>query len=136
MSSDLDATPSDQEATSIPDVTSRIVRNKDLYQLGVLLIELWYGHTMQALHKTDDGPISTGVPATDLMTAWNTADRLIEELYAEAGSKYADAVGRCIRCDFDQCQRSDLTDPELLRAVHDGVYLPLKESYDFMYTEE
>jgi hypothetical protein len=106
---------------------SRIIRNQTLFALGTTLIELWYGKSIQELHKPEDGPKG----CDDFMTTWNTADRLVEELYLDAGAKYGDAVRRCIRCDFDRRDTS-LGDGMFQRAVYDGVVAQLKENLDFL----
>ncbi|KAF2176892.1 hypothetical protein K469DRAFT_605562 [Zopfia rhizophila CBS 207.26] len=124
---------SNQPSTkSIPASMSRIIRNQTLYALGISLIELWYGKPLSELHRPDDGPQGTGDPRIDLMTEWNTADRLVDELYSEAGAKYSDAVRRCIRCDFDR-RSSCLEDTTFQRDVYQGVVAPLKENFDFLY---
>jgi hypothetical protein len=118
--------------TGFPSSMSRIIRNQPLYALGVALIELWYGKTISELHQDHDGPQNTGIPQVDLMTEWNSADRLVDELYNEAGGKYSDAVRRCIRCDFDS-RASSLGDVRFQRDVYQGVVAQLKENYEFMF---
>lgn len=104
---------------------NRIIRNQTLYALGISLIELWYGQPLSALRREEDKA------ETEEMTEWNSADRLAEELYNEAGGRYSDAVRRCIRCDFNQ-RASKLTDLGFQRAVYEGVVAQLKETLDFM----
>lgn len=111
---------------------TRIIRNRTLYALGVSLIELWYKTPIQKLHKLEDGPLKTGDARIDLMTEFNTADRLVDELYYEAGGKYGDAVRRCIRCDFDR-RASSLEDAAFQKDVYQGVVSQLKENFDFQY---
>ncbi|KAF1829055.1 hypothetical protein BDW02DRAFT_651632 [Decorospora gaudefroyi] len=121
--------------TATPDMPTSmrcIIRNQPLYALGVALIELWYGKPLLELHKAEDGPKDTGNIQTDLMTEFSTADRLVEELYSEAGGKYGDAVRRCIRCDFDRRSRS-LGDVQFQKDVYRGVVAQLKENYEFMF---
>ena len=60
----------------------RIIRNKKLYPLAIILITLWYGQTLQQLQRLEDSKIETD---NNLMTAWNTADHLVNELHSEAG---------------------------------------------------
>ncbi|RYP64022.1 hypothetical protein DL769_006802 [Monosporascus sp. CRB-8-3] len=115
-----------RSSTSTPPWIRRIIRNQTLYALGVSLIELWYGKPMSQLHKPEDGPLG------DSMTEFNTADRLVDELYNEAGGKYSDAVRRCIRCDFDR-RANSLEDIAFQRAVYEGVVAQLKENFDFLY---
>jgi hypothetical protein len=118
--------------TGMPTSMSRIVRTQPLYALGVALIELWYGKPISELHQDNDGPHNTSIPQVDLMTEWNSADRLVDELYNEAGGKYSDAVRRCIRCDFDS-RASSLGDVRFQRDVYQGVVAQLKENYEFMF---
>jgi hypothetical protein len=115
----------------VPASMSRIIRNQTLYALGVSLIELWYGKALHELHKPEDGELSGDV-LVNLMTEWNTADRMVDELYQEAGQKYSDAVRRCIRCDFDR-RASSLEDATFQKAVYHGVVSQLKENFDFLY---
>ncbi|RYP66475.1 hypothetical protein DL770_008797 [Monosporascus sp. CRB-9-2] len=99
---------------------------KTTYHHPFVSHELWYGKPMSQLHKPEDGPLG------DSMTEFNTADRLVDELYSEAGGKYSDAVRRCIRCDFD-CRANSLEDIAFQRAVYEGVVAQLKENFDFLY---
>ncbi|KAH8690916.1 hypothetical protein BGW36DRAFT_364465 [Talaromyces proteolyticus] len=117
---------------TFPASMGRIIRNRTLYALGISLIELWYGKPLPELYKPEDGPQGTGDPRIDLMTGWNTADRLVDELYSEAGGKYSDAVRRCIRCDFDR-RSSSLEDAAFQRDVYQGVVAQLQENFDFLY---
>ncbi|RYO94236.1 hypothetical protein DL762_000483 [Monosporascus cannonballus] len=117
----------DQRSSTItPPGMRRIIRNQTLYALGVSLIELWYGKSISQLHKPEDGPLG------DSMTEFITADRLVDELYNEAGGKYSDAVRRCVRCDFDR-RANSLEDIAFQRAVYEGVVAQLKENFDFLY---
>ncbi|OAL55261.1 hypothetical protein IQ07DRAFT_160947 [Pyrenochaeta sp. DS3sAY3a] len=116
----------------MPASMSRIIRNQTLYALGVALIELWYGKALAELRRDGDGPCGVGGEQLDFMTEWNVADRLVDDLYSEAGGKYSDAVRRCIRCDFDR-RASSLEDAQFQRAVYQGVVTQLKENYEFLY---
>ncbi|KAF2801194.1 hypothetical protein K505DRAFT_412465 [Melanomma pulvis-pyrius CBS 109.77] len=107
----------ESEASSSTN-TLRAVRNRTLFALGVLLIELYYGKALEELRE----PTDTSGPVAD----WNTADRLVDTLYSEAGFRYASAVRRCIRCDFD-CRESDLSDDKFKEAVYTGVVMLLEE---------
>lgn len=99
----------------------RIIRNQTLYSLGILLIELWYGKSMEQLQAPLDVDCA-GTPGV----AWCTAERLVDnELEFEAGKRYSDAVRRCIRCDFDRSDMS-LDNESFQQAVFEGVVLPLE----------
>lgn len=101
-----------------------MVRNKSLFALGVLLIELSYGKPLESLREPCDmGP--NGLQ--NQYTAWLTASRLIKsrEISHREGSSYADAVRRCIKCDFDQIDDT-LDDRDFRKAYVEGVVLPLQ----------
>ncbi|KAH7073645.1 hypothetical protein BKA63DRAFT_37766 [Paraphoma chrysanthemicola] len=118
--------------SSLPSQRSCIIRNQTLYALGIALIELYYRKPMAELHKDSDGLQNTGNELQDLVTEFNTAIRLADELLSEAGAKYSDAVRRCIRCDFDQ-RASNLQDPKFQRAVYQGVVAQLQENYEYLF---
>ncbi|KAH7385868.1 hypothetical protein BKA66DRAFT_569191 [Pyrenochaeta sp. MPI-SDFR-AT-0127] len=101
----------------------RVIRNQTLFTLGILLIELLYGKSIEELQSRRDLDCD-GTPGV----AWCTAERLIEdEIEYEAGPRYLDAVRRCIRCDFNR-KDSSLDDEDFQRAVFDGVVAPLEKT--------
>jgi hypothetical protein len=101
----------------------RVIRNQTLFALGILLIELCLGKPFEELRLpselNDDG---TPHPTSD----WITADRLVEDVYLEGGSRYGDAVRRCIRCDFDR-RETNLEDENFQQAVYEGVVALLED---------
>lgn len=112
--------------------TNRVIRNQSLYALGVALIELYYWKPILDLRQDINGPANTGDAFSDLMTGFNTADRLAEALLSEAGAKYSDAVRRCVRCDFDQ-HASSLEDTRFQKAIFQGVVARLQENYRYLF---
>lgn len=129
----VDKTHQANPSGSMPGLMSRIIRNQTLYSLGVLLIEIWYGKTLDELHLPEDGPLHTQDTPQQAIARWNTADRLLNDLYDEAGAKYTEAVRRCIRCDFADGLASDLDNVNFQNAVYQGVVFQLKENLDFLY---
>lgn len=123
------SSPSSQR--TIPKHLGRMIRNQPLFALGIALIELWYGESLSELHEHEDGPLDPPDLQSSLLTRFNTADRLADELADDAGTKYSDAVRRCIRCDFS-LRVNSLEDVQFQKAVFQGVVAKLKESYDFM----
>jgi hypothetical protein len=100
-----------------------IIRNQTLFTLGILLIELLYGSSINELQTAQDLNCQ-GTPGV----VWCTAERLIEEeITLEAGQPYSDAVRRCIRCDFNR-KTSSLDDQDFQQAVFDGVVAPLEKT--------
>lgn len=100
------------------------VRNKSIFALGVLLIELWFGQSLEDLRKPEDYGSHHQV---NHITDFSTARRLSEDIYREAGDWYGDAVRRCIYCEFDQ-RHNSLDSQALKEAVHRGVVAPLEEN--------
>jgi hypothetical protein len=101
----------------------RVIRNQTLFTLGVLLIELLYGMSIEELQVPRDIDCQ-GTPGV----VWCTAERLIdEEIALEAGQHYSNAVRRCIRCDFNR-QSSSLDDQDFQQAVYNGVVAPLEKT--------
>lgn len=93
----------------------RWIRNPTLFALGVLLIELCLGKPISELQ----GPHESN-SEFNLNSTWIAADRLVEVVYLEGGTRYGDAVRHCIRCDFDQ-QETSLEDERFQDAVYNGV---------------
>ncbi|MCJ1423360.1 hypothetical protein MMC29_001243 [Sticta canariensis] len=100
------------------------VRNKSIFALGILLIELWFGQPLEDLRKPEDFGSHSQV---NHVTDFATARRLSEIIYREAGDWYGDAVRRCIYCEFDQ-RHNSLDSQALKEAVHRGVVTPLEKN--------
>ncbi|KAL9116231.1 MAG: hypothetical protein Q9227_000602 [Pyrenula ochraceoflavens] len=119
--------PDGQLQIAGPSGINRAIRNPLLFALGVLLIELCLGRPLEELKlpeekaSSDDG--SSLWPTT---LDWIAADRLVEDVYQKWGSRYGDAVRRCIRCDFDR-RGASLEDEDFQSAVYDGVVSLLED---------
>jgi hypothetical protein len=119
---------SPQKGKSTPSqrTTSRVIRNQTLFALGVLLIELWYGQPLEELQSASDLN-HQGTPGI----AWCTATRIAEEeLEFQAGKRYADAVRRCIRCEFGEHRSADLQSERFQQAVFEGVVVPIEKTLE------
>jgi hypothetical protein len=101
-----------------------IIRNKSVFDLGVLLIELCFNKSLEQMQTPDDLDDDGKVNS---YTNLATANRLIPEVYAEAGVKYGDAVRRCVHCDFDQREETFESD-EFRQAVYQRVVAPLEDN--------
>ncbi|KAL9118228.1 MAG: hypothetical protein Q9187_005227, partial [Circinaria calcarea] len=60
-------------------------RNKTLFALGVVLIELSLGRSIESLRDSEDPLGSDGSP--NIHTTWHTANRLIDVVYDENGKR-------------------------------------------------
>ena len=102
----------------------RIIRNETLFTLGVLLIELWYGKSIEELQIPADRDCE-GTPGV----VWCTADRLVDEIEFQAGKRYSEAVRRCVRCDFDRKDLS-LDSESFQQAMYNGVVALLERTWE------
>ncbi|KAF2492766.1 hypothetical protein BU16DRAFT_592578 [Lophium mytilinum] len=105
---------------------NKLVRNPWLFALGVLLIELCYGMSIEDLGTSEDGGSEGGVASSEFFTALRIAQD--DGIYTEAGERYGDAVRRCIHCDFDQ-RVTNLDAEEFRQAVYDRVIASLEADW-------
>ena len=106
------------------------LRNVTLFALGKVLIELCLGQPLETLRGPEDPVDASG--KANLLTDWSTANRLTEAVYSEAGTRYGDAVRRCLHCEFDQ-RYTNLEDDAFRQAVYDGVVAPLEDDVKAFY---
>jgi hypothetical protein len=101
------------------------IRNGTIFALGIALIELCFGKVIEDL-RTDEKLGEDGL-LNDL-TQLSIARRLLEEreIHDRAGTRYEDAVRRCIFCEFDQ-HSNTLEKSEFRRAVFEKVVTLLEE---------
>jgi hypothetical protein len=99
------------------------VRNAWVYALGIFLIELCLGQTVTQLREPQDEILGGKVP---LLTEFNTAIRLIDEVVDQAGLRYGTAVSRCVRCNFD-VRVYDLDNTKFCQVVYQKVVALLEE---------
>ena len=75
---------------------SNQIRNKTLFALGILLIELCINRSFEEFRQQGD----TGSTATTMLDDFKIAESKIDEVYNQAGDSYGYAVQRCLRCEF------------------------------------
>ncbi|CAD6571137.1 MAG: hypothetical protein ASARMPREDX12_004140 [Alectoria sarmentosa] len=110
------------EASSAPaKVSWTPVRNESIFNLGVLLLELSYGKSLDTFQSPDDPP---------MFTEYAIASRLVDHLAEEESSGYVDAARACIFCDFGTKVKTSSLDNEAFRqAVYDDVLVPLEDDW-------
>lgn len=106
------------------------IRNPALLALGILLIEIICGQTIDSMRTPEDSQgsftIDTTNPGTNtLLSDYMVARRLLSQVY-EASSNYGSAVRRCINGDFPR-QKLDLDDEDFRQEVYSGVVSLLEE---------
>lgn len=98
-----------------------LVRNRSIFSLGIILIELWFGKSLKEHHLVTSGAMND---PDSIAEKSKIARVVLDEVYQEAGLWYGDAVRRCLFCEFDQRDTS-LKVLSMVEAVHQGVYMPL-----------
>jgi hypothetical protein len=104
------------------------IQNPTIFSLGILLIEICLGHALSDLRTIEDCNTEAEIKEPNLATDYATAIRLLdsEKILVESGESYADAVRRCISCNFGPT-KTDLEDNDFRQAVYSGVVAPLEE---------
>lgn len=108
------------------------IRNRVLFTLGVLLVELCLNTTLDGLRKENrDSSMagSLGLEYTEL-DEYELADRQSDRVYLDAGQSYGYAVQRCLRCEFpgrDSMKSFDFE--QFRRHFFNGVVAPVHATY-------
>lgn len=105
-------------------------RNLTLFCLGIVLIEITLGRTMESMRTKDDPLNANG--ESDMLTRLSIARRVLEmgTISREAGLRYGEVVYRCIWSEFGVLN-TNLKNDEFRRAVYDGIIAPLEEDLKF-----
>ena len=107
-----------------------IIPNLTIFSLGIVLTEISLGLALETMRRTSD--FFDPTDETNVLNDYATAIRLVDVVYSEAGTRYGDAVRRCLRCDFDQ-RSTSLSDDGFRQAVYDGVVAPLEDDFRDFY---
>lgn len=118
------AYPPQSSFTSVSEQTGRNASTKSIQALGIMLLELCFGETIedQPIRSKYLGPDGQPNDMTDFCTAqhWLQHDAL-----GEAGPDYFEAIRRCLFCAFGP-RSTDLADDELRAAIYCEVVEPLE----------
>ncbi|KAL4912144.1 hypothetical protein BDW62DRAFT_206747 [Aspergillus aurantiobrunneus] len=99
------------------------IQNEILLPLAVALIELSLGKTISALYRADDqDPVEPQIH-------FNTATRVLRNVYCESGSNYGDVVKECLYWSRNKGERFE--DPQFDESVFDTVVSPLLKDFDY-----
>lgn len=120
--------------TSLSDATTRktkalpYIHNTTIFALGILLIEICLGRALGDLRTLEDCTSEEEINKPSMAADYATAVRLLdtEKILVESGESYADAVRRCISCNFGPT-KTDLESDDFRQAVYSGVVAPLEE---------
>ncbi|KAK0710659.1 hypothetical protein B0H67DRAFT_646098 [Lasiosphaeris hirsuta] len=118
---------------------TRQIRNRGLFTLGILLVELCLGKTFEQIHQEaqeDDlsslpgraGEISS-TPAPP--SVYDIATELIDTIFANEGDLYGNAVQRCLRCEFPgRDVTKDFSFQTFRKDFLDGVVAPIQATFE------
>lgn len=116
------AYPGGIAATEVPESRGSPVRNRSIFGLGVLLLELAVGRSIDCF-KNSEQPI----PSEDFLIA----SQLLDELKDNEGPGYLDAAQACIFCNFgSKAKILDLVNDSFRQAVYEDVIVPLESDLE------
>ncbi|KAL3473402.1 hypothetical protein BJX99DRAFT_261331 [Aspergillus californicus] len=102
---------------------SNKLQNEVLLPLAVALIELSLGKTISAMYREDDQHPS------EAQVRFNTATRVLMDVYYESGSNYGDVVKECLY--WSRGRGEQFGDPLFDESVFDTVVSPLLKDFDY-----
>ncbi|KAL9045155.1 MAG: hypothetical protein Q9214_001764 [Letrouitia sp. 1 TL-2023] len=104
------------------------IRNKSIFCLGVLLLELSRNKSLKYFVTANDPPKFTDF--------W-VARRVVDELGDEEGMNYLSATRACINCDFGgRIPKPSLDNDAFRQAVYRDVIVPLEEELEFFCNQK
>ncbi|KAF1986003.1 hypothetical protein K402DRAFT_421580 [Aulographum hederae CBS 113979] len=118
ISRTTDAKP-ESEYGPPPAYTTYSNKNTVLLALGIMLLELYFGHTNEALEKADG--------ATDPLMMWATAHQWASTEKENLPAAFLDAITHCLRCFGDPS--GSLEDAQFLQIAVEQIVLPLQEEF-------
>ncbi|KAJ5985297.1 hypothetical protein N7522_012493 [Penicillium canescens] len=105
------------------DSRRRHIANYILFPLALALIELSLGRAICTLVRPGDGD------ASEEGSQFNTAARLLRDVYCESGSSYGDVVKECLY--WSKSQGDGFEDPHFDESVFDIIVSPLLKDFDY-----
>ena len=118
--------PTLSSLSSVDRFNSSQIRNRTLFSLGILLIELCINKPFEEFQPR--GPV--GSTATTMSDDFRIAESKIDEVYNQAGDSYGYAVQRCLRCEFpgrDVTKSLDFS--TFRRHFYNSVVAPVQATY-------
>lgn len=122
MPSVTDPPRTDSSLGTPPSILEEETRTS-LFTVGVIILELIFGHNIEACSFRHLYYGSNNQPNDQ--TDVSTARKWSQKVLGECGIEIADVVRRCLDCSFGP--RPNLRDPRFKEAVYDGVIRPLAD---------
>ncbi|KAI8719838.1 hypothetical protein NCS52_00766000 [Fusarium sp. LHS14.1] len=112
---------------------NRLIPNKTIFTLGVILIELCLKTPFEELRQTlDNGSSGQAIPVP-ILDQYDTAIDRIDDVYREAGDSYGNAVQRCIKSSFQGPRSTRQFNIEQFRIqFYNTVVAPVQSTYSMM----
>lgn len=108
---------------------NRLIPNKTIFTLGVILIELCLKKPLEDLRQSLDGQAR----GRTILDEWDVANGSLEDVYLEAGDSYGNAVQRCIKCSFQGPESTQKFNVEQFRIqFYNTVVAPVQATYLMM----
>ncbi|KAJ0419352.1 hypothetical protein BJY00DRAFT_286330 [Aspergillus carlsbadensis] len=99
------------------------IQNGILLPLAIALIELSLGETISSLSRVEDES------PDDSQSTFNTASRVLKNVYCESGSSYGDVVKECLY--WSRSKGKCFEDSQFDESVFDTVVSPLLKDLDY-----
>lgn len=114
------AYPGGIAATEVLESRGSPVRNRSIFGLGILLLELAVGRSIDCF-KNSEQPL----PSEDFLIA----SQLLDELKDNEGPGYLNPAQACIFCNFgSKAKILDLSNDSFCQAVYEDVIVPLENN--------
>lgn len=112
---------------------SRLIPNKTIFTLGVILMELCLKTPFEELrHTLHDESWGQAVSAP-ILDQYDTAIDRLDDVYREAGDSYGNAVQRCIKSSFQGPKSTRQFNVEQFRIqFYNTVVAPVQATYSMM----
>ncbi|KAH8882463.1 hypothetical protein GQ53DRAFT_885553 [Thozetella sp. PMI_491] len=123
--SSIFSSPSSRITTPVSESDRRLVPNKVIFALGILLVELGTNKSLAEVSNRGDD-----APTTSLFEFQQNALGKLDEVYRLAGDSYGYAAERCIKCSFQgQNLHKDFGIPNFRRQFYHTVVAPVQATY-------
>ncbi|KAI4253148.1 MAG: hypothetical protein LQ352_003858 [Teloschistes flavicans] len=117
------AYPGETAAAEAPEAIGSPVRNRSIFGLGVLLLELAVGKPIDCFKNPEQS-----IPSEDFLIA----SQLLHQLEDNEGAGYLDAAQACIFCNFgSKAKILDFGNDSFRQAVYEDVIVPLEDDLKF-----
>lgn len=108
-------------------IKGHMIKNKTLFALGIVLIELCLNISFENLSSSLDDQHEETRPQ-GITQVYQTALSQIDAVYTKWGDEYGYVVQRCLKCDFGTRESMMQLDFDAFRGcVYEGVLAPLEE---------